>query len=79
MVQMRYPYTFAAKFVQFPWAWHWKNGRFIRFTALAYLLMTPVFYKIQKSGKWPYLFNLSFQMSGLTYRSLVHVVLMRWY
>ncbi|XP_064621173.1 uncharacterized protein LOC135484040 [Lineus longissimus] len=53
MVEMRYPYTFAAKFVRFPWSWTWKNGRFIRFTALSFAICFPMFYTIHKAVNSP--------------------------
>ena len=53
--QMRYPYTTLGKIAHFPTKYYWKNGRFIRYTAYAWLICLPVFYSIGKAGEFNYL------------------------
>lgn len=49
--QMKYPYTITGKFLNFPWKFHWKHGRGVRFTAYSLLICYPIFYQLHKAGK----------------------------
>merc|ERR1711976_346158 len=45
---MKYQYSIAGKVLNFPWKFHWKHGRGVRFTAYAILASMPVFYQLHK-------------------------------
>lgn len=47
---MKYPYTISAKLAQFPYRWHWKHGRFIRFLAFTLVGVSPLIITIHKAG-----------------------------
>ena len=56
---MIYPYTWAAKIVQFPHAWHWKYNTFFRYYVLAYAILTPtLFWSIHKVCKYIFKYQL---------------------
>ena len=48
---MKYPYTVTAKLAQFPYRWHWKHGRFVRFLGFTLLGIFPLIVKIHSAGK----------------------------
>ncbi|XP_025104291.1 uncharacterized protein LOC112570193 [Pomacea canaliculata] len=50
---MKYPYTISAKLAQFPYRWHWKHGRFIRFLAFTLVGVSPLIITIHKAVHSP--------------------------
>nr|AIU94788.1 hypothetical protein [Phragmatopoma lapidosa] len=46
--QVRYPYSFLGKFVQFPWKHYWKNARGFRYSMIALAVTYPLFLKIHQ-------------------------------
>lgn len=48
---MKFPYTLSAKVAQFPLKFHIQKQWIWRYWAIAIVLSTPVFYKINKMGK----------------------------
>lgn len=48
--KMIFPYTFTAKFVQFPYKMHFKHHWMFPWFVGACLLISPMFYQIQKAG-----------------------------
>jgi len=47
-----YPYSLLGKFVRYPWAKHWKQGRFYRYYAYSIIICLPLFHLIGKAGKY---------------------------
>lgn len=45
---MKYPYTFAAKIAQFPYAYYFKYNWMVRYHIYAAIVCLPIFYKIGK-------------------------------
>lgn len=67
--RMKYPYTFTAKFAQFPYAYYTKHSWLFRYWHIGVLLTIPIFYKIQKLCMYIVLFkNLYIYQS--TYKAL---------
>ncbi|XP_071080588.1 uncharacterized protein [Haliotis cracherodii] len=50
---VRYPYSVAGKIKLFPFRFHWKNGRFVRYLSYALLATLPVIYKIHSGVHSP--------------------------
>ncbi|XP_033216745.1 uncharacterized protein LOC117172699 [Belonocnema kinseyi] len=50
---MKYPYTFTAKIVQFPWKYYWKHSWLTRYFFYANFITMPIFYKIGKLSHNP--------------------------
>ncbi|KYB25533.1 hypothetical protein TcasGA2_TC034306 [Tribolium castaneum] len=50
---MKYPYTFTAKMVQFPFRYLYTNNRFIRYYPHAVVLSMPVFYYFHRLANSP--------------------------
>lgn len=48
---MKYPYTFTAKFVQFPWRFYIENSWVYKYYFISVLLCLPVFYKLERMCK----------------------------
>jgi len=71
--KMVFPYTFTAKAVQFPFKLHFNNHWMFPWFIGAAVLVSPVFYLIQKAGNYifyniPYQYYLSvIQISELNY------------
>jgi hypothetical protein len=57
---MKYPYTFSAKIAQFPLKYHIKNNWIWRYYLIAVGVSIPIFYKIDRLGKYLELFPLNF-------------------
>ncbi|XP_020291112.1 uncharacterized protein LOC109858362 [Pseudomyrmex gracilis] len=51
--RMKFPYTFTAKFAQFPHAYYTKHSWLFRYWHIGILLTIPIFYKIQKLSYSP--------------------------
>lgn len=49
---MKYPYTFSAKVAQFPLKFHIKNQWIWRYYFIALGISVPIFYKIDRLGKF---------------------------
>lgn len=47
---MKYPYTFSAKFAQFPLSYYFKNQWIWKYYFLSVAACVPVFYSIHKLG-----------------------------
>ncbi|XP_076464024.1 uncharacterized protein LOC143296126 [Babylonia areolata] len=50
---MKYPYTVSGKLALFPYRWHWKNGRFVRFLGFTLLGVFPLICKIHSAVHSP--------------------------
>lgn len=48
---MKYPYTFTAKIVQFPWKFYFQNQWVFRYWAFAFVVSLPLFNAIRKLCK----------------------------
>lgn len=48
--KMIFPYTFTAKFVQFPFKLHFKNHWMFPWFIAASFAVAPIFYQLQKAG-----------------------------
>lgn len=48
---MKYPYTHAARFAQFPYKFYWKNSWLVRYWMYSTIICLPIFYSIQKMCK----------------------------
>ncbi|KAK2168357.1 hypothetical protein LSH36_17g00030 [Paralvinella palmiformis] len=48
-----YPYSLLGKFVRYPWAKHWKQGRFYRYYAYSIIICLPLFHLIGKAVNSP--------------------------
>lgn len=51
--RMIYPYTMAAKIVQFPYKYYWENSWSFKHVIIAYFVCLPVFYKLEKLSYAP--------------------------
>lgn len=70
--RMKFPYTFTARLVQFPYKYYYnqKNAWVFRYGLYAAILTLPVFYKIEKLSKCN-----NFIMLAETVLSLVSIVI----
>ncbi|XP_058790017.1 uncharacterized protein LOC131663564 [Phymastichus coffea] len=50
---MKYPYTLSAKIAQFPFKYYYDNSWVFKYSAFAFILCIPIFYKIQKMSYSP--------------------------
>ncbi|KAK5644521.1 hypothetical protein RI129_005821 [Pyrocoelia pectoralis] len=50
---MRYPYTFTAKIVQFPYMHYFKHSWMYRYYSYALIISLPIFWKIQCKANSP--------------------------
>ncbi|KAJ8976304.1 hypothetical protein NQ317_010258 [Molorchus minor] len=50
---MKYPYTFTAKMVQFPWKYYFTNQWIWKYYAISFVLCLPVFNSIRKLANSP--------------------------
>lgn len=49
---MKFPYTFTAKFVQFPWKYYIKNQWIYRYYGISLILCLPLFNSIRKLSQF---------------------------
>ncbi|EZA54008.1 hypothetical protein DMN91_000991 [Ooceraea biroi] len=68
---MKYPYTLTAKIAQFPFKYYWKHSWLFKYWLIGIVVVSPVFYKIQKLSyspenveKWKKLDKELFQGTG---------------
>ncbi|KAK3591805.1 hypothetical protein CHS0354_007657 [Potamilus streckersoni] len=50
---IKHPVQYGAALRQFPWVWHWKNGRWIRFVTYTIILVQPALFMITKAVNSP--------------------------
>ncbi|XP_051166715.1 uncharacterized protein LOC127285000 [Leptopilina boulardi] len=51
--QMKYPYTFTAKIMQFPYKYYYKHSWMFRYCAFATAIVAPIVYQFQKLSYAP--------------------------
>ncbi|KAF5270870.1 hypothetical protein FQA39_LY08315 [Lamprigera yunnana] len=50
---MKYPYTYTAKVVQFPWKFYFTKSKVYQYYLFGIIASMPIFYKIQKLSNSP--------------------------
>ncbi|KAL3873671.1 hypothetical protein ACJMK2_036781 [Sinanodonta woodiana] len=50
---IKHPIQIGPALRQFPWVWHWKNSRFIRFFVYSCIIVQPALFMITKAVNSP--------------------------